>query len=324
MASLGVFTIGSGGGGDDDAARFVRVPDPDRDRALALLLTGEARAHDPAVAEFLRFARDQHLDIRELWAAMVGHRMLASAMVVPSPGRTGMLFLSPVRSRDRIRLASELVRALVRTQDPSKSVLLQSLLDPPQHRELDALTAAGFRSLAKLVYMQRESESLGGRVAQGEFGEGLTTVHWSEQRNGLFERAILISYEQTLDCPGLLGLRDIGDVVAGHRATGVFDPRMWFVLITPDETPAAVMLLNELPGRSAIELVYLGLAPAWRGRGLARRLLEHGIDLAARRGLSAILLAVDEANTPALALYRGMGFRPTARKHALIHPLTND
>lgn len=315
MASPHAMSLGSGGVG------IGRVAEAGRRQALAVLLTGEPNAHDPAVDEFLAFGRSQNLELGELWAATDAQRVLAAALLVPSAGRTGMLFLSPLRSRDRAPLATEVTRALMAAQDPAALRLAQGLLDPHQSRERDALLAAGFTHLADLVYMQRATERLGLHLAEGDFGRELTLVHYAEDRRPLFERAILASYEDTLDCPGLLGLRDIGDIVDGHIATGRFDPQMWSVLLAGDGEPAAVMLLNELPQRSAVELVYLGLPPAWRGRGLARRLLQHGVDAAARRGAATFLLAVDHENAPALKLYRDLGFRPTARKVAMIRAL---
>jgi ribosomal-protein-alanine N-acetyltransferase len=82
-----------------------------------------------------------------------------------------------------------------------------------------------------------------------------------------------------------------------------------------------MLLLNRSPASNTIELVYLGLAPAARGRGLGRQLLRHGLHLLGRREERAITLAVDEQNDPALALYRGEGFRRVLRRIALIRPL---
>ena len=79
-----------------------------------------------------------------------------------------------------------------------------------------------------------------------------------------------------------------------------------------------VMLLAKLAPRQSVELVYLGVSLAWRGRGLARRMMTVALDDAARCGAVSILLAVDENNAPALRLYRSLSFRPTARKTAMI------
>ena len=62
--------------------------------------------------------------------------------------------------------------------------------------------------------------------------------------------------------------------------------------------------------------------PEYRGKGLARRLLEQLITQAkAVNGLETLLLSVSEHNAPALALYQSLGFlewgkEPDAMRHA--------
>lgn len=48
--------------------------------------------------------------------------------------------------------------------------------------------------------------------------------------------------------------------------------------------------------------------PGLRGRGIGRALLEAGFAWAAERGAERMLLEVEWANEPALALYRRLGF----------------
>jgi ribosomal protein S18 acetylase RimI-like enzyme len=128
------------------------------------------------------------------------------------------------------------------------------------------------------------------------------------------------SYEQTLDCPGLYGLRRTEDIIAGHKATGRFDPSLWTLLYVDDE-PAGVILINPFPGHKVTELVYIGLAPFARGRGLGRQLLRHGLCLLQGRRERSISLAVDQRNTPALALYAAEGFHPAVQRVAVIRSL---
>ena len=123
-----------------------------------------------------------------------------------------------------------------------------------------------------------------------------------------------------MDCPGLVGLRHINDIIAGHMATGTFKPQFWFAL-HQESKPMAIMLLNLVPRQNAIELVYLGVCPHWRGQGIGRKLLLHGIGLARRYGISKMILAVDRDNKPALRLYESLEFASTARKLAMIFPL---
>lgn len=100
-------------------------------------------------------------------------------------------------------------------------------------------------------------------------------------------------------------------------ATGRFEADLWTCLLAEDE-PVGVMLLNVIPPREALELVYLGLAPRARGHGLARRLMLHGLSQVRRRHCRRMLLAVDERNEPAVRLYGELGFHPTTRKLAMI------
>ena len=134
--------------------------------------------------------------------------------------------------------------------------------------------------------------------------------------------AVLASYEDTLDCPKLFGLRDPPDILAGHRATGRFDPSLW-TLLRVDTKPVGVVLLNPFPEQRTIELVYLGLAPVVRGRGFGRQLLRHALHLLQGRRERVVTLAVDENNGPALKIYREAGFRSELRRVALIRSLRN-
>jgi [ribosomal protein S18]-alanine N-acetyltransferase len=57
-----------------------------------------------------------------------------------------------------------------------------------------------------------------------------------------------------------------------------------------------------------IHLLSLATDPAYQGRGMARRLLEHLIDLGAGDGRRCITLEVRRSNERALDLYRRSGF----------------
>lgn len=56
-----------------------------------------------------------------------------------------------------------------------------------------------------------------------------------------------------------------------------------------------------------------------RGRGLASAVMRAMADEAARRGITRVFLQVDAANTPALSLYRRIGFE-TAWPYVYFHP----
>jgi ribosomal protein S18 acetylase RimI-like enzyme len=95
---------------------------------------------------------------------------------------------------------------------------------------------------------------------------------------------------------------------------------LWTLLRIEGE-PAGAVLLNPFPAHRTVELVYLGLAPSARGRGLGKQLLQHGLWLLNGRRERTLTLAVDQRNTPALAIYEAAGMRPVVRRVALIRSL---
>lgn len=56
------------------------------------------------------------------------------------------------------------------------------------------------------------------------------------------------------------------------------------------------------------EILSVAIAPAWRGRGFARPLLDLHLRRLAGLGVRAVFLEVDENNEPACRLYRNAGF----------------
>lgn len=68
------------------------------------------------------------------------------------------------------------------------------------------------------------------------------------------------------------------------------------------------------------QLVSVWIDPRQRGRGLARRLVEHCAEWATDRGAGRLLLTVTSNNQGAIRLYERLGFEATER----IHPYRND
>lgn len=80
-------------------------------------------------------------------------------------------------------------------------------------------------------------------------------------------------------------------------------------------------MLSEVPDRDVWEVVYLGLTPAARGRGLGRQAIAHALELA-RPHASRLELAVDIRNRPATRLYNATGFAVFDRRsvHLAVYP----
>jgi len=91
--------------------------------------------------------------------------------------------------------------------------------------------------------------------------------------------------------------------------------------LTERSEPRGVLILSPTPYSDSLELVYLGLTPEARGRGLGAMLLELALWQVRRAGKRQISLAVDSRNVPALKLYYRHGLKRIASRTALIRDL---
>ncbi|HWB33539.1 MAG TPA: GNAT family N-acetyltransferase [Acidobacteriaceae bacterium] len=93
------------------------------------------------------------------------------------------------------------------------------------------------------------------------------------------------------------------------------------LLAFDDGEAAGCVALRPLPeqdGEQRMELKRLWVRPAFRGRGLGRRLMEAGIAHAHSMGANALLLDTVPAAMPeANRLYGELGFQPTKRYNQL-------
>ncbi len=283
---------------------------------LGLLLAGRADANDPAVDHFLNYARENRIDTSRVYGLWRKNRLIASVMFVPGPGKVVTVYASPPGRDAEPPALANLVKTASLAQNPEHTRLIQAILDPWQSTEEHVFFQAGFNRLATLSYQQLSPVSNRPDLT-ALLPKELQVRNWSQANIPLFERAILGSYIKTLDCPGLVGVRDISDVIEGHRAAGTFTPGWWFVLMD-QENPVGVMLLSPLSDKSTVEVVYLGLIPEYRGKKIGEKLLLGAEGIAFRFGYRNLSLAADENNPGAIHLYKRLGFRPYTRKVAMI------
>lgn len=265
-----------------------------------------------------------------------------AVLVVIGSGRAAMVFVSeppPEGDADGESAGqSERTACLKSTIDyvtkfrPGGVNILQALPDPIETWATAAYRAAEFTSVGILTYMRGPVNDVITRIATYKDQpkdrwkgwtlrdyESLRAEHGTIGADDLFVSALDSTYLETLDCPELCGMRDTRDVLESHRATGKFDPRYWWLLIDEAGVPGACLLLNPCPEQRTIELVYLGLAPATRGRGIGRALITYGLGItcATRNGWD-VACAVDDRNAPARNLYESLGFVAFGKRAALV------
>ena len=325
MARLSnLLRTGDGGASDPDARIICRpAARPEIEPALRLLLADDSGlAGDEAVLDFLSFAVHRKIDTSAIWVAEQARRIVWAILPIVSPGRTMLLFTSgrlPKQTPPHaVRLLAD---ALCRYYGAGARpvALAQLLLDPADQTIGDLYRRTGFEELAELVYLQK-SVKRGGEFEP--LDEAWELINYSPESHAAFAETIVRSYEGSLDCPALNGRRDVEDVIAGHQATGLFDPSMWFVLRRRAGGAAlAVLLLNPTAGSDSVELVYLGLVPESRGRGVGDALMRVAAAETARRQFTELSLAVDARNAPALRLYHRHGMRRVGTRLALVRDL---
>lgn len=310
-----------------DGLEIIRVPAVDARLALRLTLSapGQTAAElEQHVSGFVEFARRMGLDLSRQWMVRRGGRAVSACTCIESPGRTVMVFL-PDSGRVRAEGgALDRLLAHVLAEYKGRDIrLAQSLIDPDDHETRRALEAAGFFEIAELAYMEADVLRTPRRFEPPR--PKTPAVEWemySPARHAVFRDFIARTYEGSLDCPKLAGLRDMEDVIAGHKGAGLFDPARW-LLAVHDRRPAGCILLGENPLRPAAEIVYMAVDPAMRGRGLGRVLLNEGFRVAHVAHLEKVTLAVDAANVPAWQLYRSFGFTVTTRRRAMIRAISS-
>jgi len=85
---------------------------------------------------------------------------------------------------------------------------------------------------------------------------------------------------------------------------GIFGALQSFILMV-------LININRRPDKNESYIEMLGVAPAWRGEGLAAQLLNHAETVARREGAVQLTLNVVNDNTVAINLYKKMGFEIT-------------
>ena len=328
-------------------------PPEARSEALRILyrrIPGSLR--ERLVLDVLHEAESGQLDLTGLWIAwsqpwrfLPGRsrpRMIGALLTQALAGRAAGVWAPEVMpSLTRSSTASALVSAALCDFKARGFCIIQAVLDESaSHRAAHDLTRGGMPRVTELLYLERDTQiplppSIVNKSGKGPFTAGSswtdpdrlnaaatdltcpTQLEWRPfepvyQRE--FRELLKATYTSSLDMPELEGVRSLDDIIESHRATGRFVADRWQLGQIPGSPDiAVVLLLSEVADRNAWEVVYLGLTPAARGRGLGRVAIAHALEMA-RPHVSRLELAVDIRNLPATRLYESTGFVPFDRR----------
>ncbi len=241
-----------------------------------------------------------------LFEARRGERLVGAVLAEIHPGRAAIVYPPQLVADEPETTKTTLLQAVVHYLQQCK-VRVAHLLVPARIPAEERLFAEHrFQYMAVLHYLVCEADRFPAQCPPAEVQ--FVPYHDTPQEHRRLCRVIEATYEGTLDCPALSGVREIDDVVAGYRSVGVFSPERW-LFVRHNTQDVGCLLLADHPEQDLWELVYMGLVPAARGRGWGRQIVQHALWLAGRSGRSRVVAAVDAANSPALDMYRAAGFQ---------------
>lgn len=281
------------------------------------------------MAERLRNAGAAAGGRREIWAVRGADRRVWGALQTQGLPDGSALLSAPVARPElptgharavRVALAREALRGLRR----DGAHYAQAIIDAEAHdaHELaDILQEGGLARVETMELLERSADE---PLDPGD-APPLLWTSYSDQRHEQFARVQRATLRDSLDIPELGEYREFTHLWRRHAGQESWNPELWRVGRLPgDREPRAILLTQDSwdrAGPDAIgppiprrDVLYLGLAPEIRGRGLGRRILAEVLQEVAERGPGGVVrLGVDLRNEPAARLYRNAGFRVVER-----------
>ncbi len=200
--------------------------------------------------------------------------------------------------------ADALMAAVCGWLDCQKVHLAQVLLPTASEADCHVLESACFTQLAELLYLAAARPDF----PEHEPAEALQFVPVTAEEHAQLADVVAATYEATRDCVGLSEVRPMSDVMAGYAAEGETGADHWF-LVRNGGSVVGCLLLADHRRQDNVELVYMGVLPAWRGLGWGAEIARWAQWHARLLHRTRLVLAVDADNLPALNAYVASGFR---------------
>jgi mycothiol synthase len=300
---------------------FTVEPARPEELAAALRLVFQSLPDDvrsSRVVSALDLVRQGEIDPAGITVARTKTTLLGAMVSVLLPGASGLVWPpGTIAGPARTAIEDALVRQACRRLRQGGAKVAQAILAPAEVPLAAPLLRNGFRHVTALWYMRRE---LGAAAAGDDLLPSQQDLHFQDYAHGdraLFPQTLLRTYEGTLDCPELNGVRDIEEILEGHRRQGKHDPALWWLLFQQGN-PVGILLLTEMQEWESLDISYLGVVPEARGRGLGRVLTAKALAEARRARLSLLTLAVDSRNLPAQKTYLEVGFQPHEQREVYL------
>ena len=261
--------------------------------------------------------REGRVHLRGLLGAYRTGRLVGAAFAQVLPGRSATFWPPQLEPGEPEETAEELAARAMAHACQAGAVVVHALLDgQPNRCDITRLESAGFTRLAELYYLLAEERDFPTTPPAGP----LTFEPYSSEMHSRLCRVVAETYQATLDCPGLDGIRSAHDVLEGYAANPGSCPSHWF-LIQHEDRDVGCLLLADYEEHGNCELTYMGLTPSARGNRWGVQITRYAQWVARSLGRQRVVLAVDAANQPARNMYAAAGFRGWDRRQVYMRTL---
>ena len=289
------------------AFRVAPVSPDDAPAACRLLAANRPSPERAAAAARYRHLLDAgEFDAAGLFTAIAEGDVIGVMLAQPLAGALGLAW-PPRFEPGAEQVADALTTATCGWLRERGVRVCQAFGAPDDRDDFAPLLRHGFRRVTQVADMRRELDPFTPHEPAA-----VELVPFDANPDA-FTATLLLTYAGSLDAPELTGDRTHAEVVAGLRGNGLIGSDWWF-LATRENDPVGVVMWEPSTDAGAMEVSYLGLVPAARGRGLGDELVRRSLAFAAGRGFDTLTLSVDVRNEPALRLYRRHGFRDLDRR----------
>ena len=281
----------------------------------------------PALTELMSAVRTSSGDVRPITAASIqeqlgipglapqencllfedGDRLLAYALVHPEPpiGRS-VLEMGVHPHGASTGLEREVVRTAIQHARELGADVLHVCL-PQDSDSKDLLEAEGFKIVRVYWLMEWRGESVPG----SQIPEGFVIRTFRDGDADLLARAQNAAFE------GSWGFSPNTAEQIEYRASMSISPWEGIIFLSHGGDLAGYCwtCVDDAPGGGIGVIGMIGIVPDYRGRGLSKPVMLAGMESLKARHADYIKLDVDGNNTPAISLYRSVGFEKAAELH---------
>lgn len=207
---------------------------------------------------------------------------------------------------------AELVSYAVEDLSARGHHLIQSCLDESDNAGYELFKNCGFSFAGESVMMAAKASA----SLQSEAGR-LSIDRYNDHRHDDLVAVLTQAFEDSSDFPSLSGTQSPEQAIDQFERIGDSGRENWY-LASRDGTPVGCLLAAEHRRDRLCELVFVGLAAAFRGKGLGAELVLKAKTLACEMGCKRIFLGVDASNLAAMKTYLATGFNEIQRRTVMI------